>query len=64
MLWLAHKSKFAMSRTLADKNRHIKLLKSQLQGINDPFDLLAEALADNERLRHIVNSCNCHKGKP
>ena len=53
-----------MSCTLADKNRRKKLLRSQLQGINDPFDLLADVLADNERLRHIVNSCDCHKGKP
>ena len=64
MLSLAHKSTNAMSCTLANKNRRKKLLRSQLQGINDPFDLLADVLVDNERLRHIVNSCDCHKGKP
>ena len=64
MLWLAHKSTNAMSCTLADKNRRKKLLRSQLQGINDPFDLLADVLADNERLRQIINTHDCHKGKP
>ena len=53
-----------MSCTLADKNRRKKMLRSQLAGINDPYELLAEVIADNERLRHIVNSCDCHKGKP
>ena len=61
---LAHKSTNAMSCTLADKNRRKKLLRSQLQGINDPFELLADALADNERLRQIINTHDCHKGKP
>ena len=64
MLLLAHKSTNAMSCTLADKNRRKKLLRSQLQGINDPFELLADALADNERLRQIINTHDCHKGKP
>ena len=64
MLCLAHKVYFAMSCTLADKNRRKKLLRSQLQGINDPFDLLADVLADNERLRQIINTHDCHKGKP
>ena len=53
-----------MSRTLADKNRRKKMLKNKLAGINDPFELLAEALADNERLRQIINTHDCHKGKP
>jgi hypothetical protein len=53
-----------MSRTLANKNRRIKMLKTELAGINDPFDLLAEVIADNERLRQIINSHDCHKGKP
>ena len=53
-----------MSCTLAKRNRRIKLLRSQLAGINDPFELLAEALADNERLRQIINTHDCHKGKP
>ena len=61
---LAHKSTNAMSCTLANKNRRKKLLRSQLQGINDPFELLADALADNERLRQIINTYDCHKGKP
>ena len=64
MLCLAHKVYFAMSCTLADKNRRKKLLRSELAGINDPFELLAEALADNERLRQIINTHDCHKGKP
>ncbi len=63
MLCLAHKSTNVMSCTL-DKNRQKKLIRDQLQGINDPFELLAEALADNERLRQIINNHNCHKGKP
>jgi len=54
----------AMSCTLADNNRRKKLLRSQLAGINDPFELLAEVIADNERLRHIINNHDCHKGKP
>ena len=54
----------AMSCTLADKNRQKKLIRDQLIGINDPFELLAEALADNERLRQIINTHDCHKGKP
>jgi len=62
MLCLAHKSTNAMSCTLADKNRQKKLIKNQLQGINDPFELLAEALADNQRLRQIINSLHCNKG--
>ena len=53
-----------MSCTLADNNRRKKLLRSQLAGINDPFELLAEVIADNERLRHIINNHDCHKGKP
>ena len=64
MLLLAHKSTNAMSRTLADKNRRKKLLRNELAGINDPFELLAEALADNERLRQIINTHDCHQGKP
>ena len=54
MLSLAHKVYFAMSCTLADKNRRTKMLRNELAGINDPFELLAEALADNERLRQII----------
>lgn len=27
-----------MSSTLADKNRRTKMLRSELAGINDPFD--------------------------
>jgi len=64
MLCLAHIVYFAMSCTLADKNRRKKLLRSELAGINDPFELLAEALVENERLRQIINTHNCHKGKP
>ena len=61
MLCVAHKSTNAMSCTL-DKNRQKKLIRNQLQGINDPFELLAEALADNQRLRQIINSHHCNKG--
>ena len=64
MLSLAHKSTNAMSCTLANKNRRIKLLRTELAGINDPFELLAEVIADNERLRQIINTHDCHKGKP
>tara|TARA_R100000329_G_scaffold127793_1_gene106521 strand:- start:1918 stop:2112 length:195 start_codon:yes stop_codon:yes gene_type:complete len=64
MLSLAHKSTNVMSCTLADKNRRIKLLRTELAGINDPFELLAEVIADNERLRQIINTHDCHKGKP
>ena len=53
-----------MSCTLADKNRRKKMLRSQLAGINDPFELLAEVIADNERLRQFINNLDCHKGKP
>ena len=64
MLLLAHKSTNAMSSTLANKNRRIKMLRAELAGINDPFGLLAEVIADNERLRQIINTHDCHKGKP
>ena len=64
MLCVAHKSTSAMSCTLAEKNRRTKMLRSELAGINDPFELLAEALADNERLRQIISTHNCYKGKP
>ena len=64
MLLLAHKSTNAMSSTLANKNRRIKMLRTELAGINDPFGLLAEVIADNERLRQIINTHDCHKGKP
>jgi|TARA_R100000353_G_scaffold172838_1_gene138538 hypothetical protein len=53
-----------MSCTLADKNRRIKMLRTELAGINDPFELLADVIADNERLRQIINAYNCHQGKP
>ena len=53
-----------MSCTLADKNRRKKMLRTELAGINDPFELLAEVIADNERLRQIINAHGCHKGKP
>ena len=64
MLSLAHKSTNAMSSTSAKRNRRIKMLRTELAGINDPYELLAEVLADNERLRQIINSYDCHKGKP
>ena len=64
MLSLAHKSTNAMSCTLAKHYRRKKMLRTELAGINDPYELLAEVIADNERLRQIINSHNCHKGKP
>ena len=63
MLWLAHKSTNAMSCTLAKHNRRKKMLSTELAGINDPYELLAEVIADNERLRQIINNHDCHKGK-
>tara|TARA_B100000508_G_C11438584_1_gene267486 strand:- start:411 stop:572 length:162 start_codon:yes stop_codon:yes gene_type:complete len=53
-----------MSCTLAKRNRRIKMLRTELAGINDPYELLAEVIADNERLRHIINTHDCHKGRP
>ena len=64
MLSLAHKSTNAMSCTLAKYNRRIKMLRTELAGINDPYELLAEVIADNERLRHLINNHDCHEGKP
>ena len=62
MLWLAHKSTNAMSCTLAKRNRRIKMLRTELAGINDPYELLAEVIADNQRLRNIINNHDCKKG--
>ena len=53
-----------MSCTLAKRNRRIKMLRTELAGINDPYELLAEVIADNERLRQFKNNHHCHKGKP
>jgi len=53
-----------MSCTLAKHNRRIKMLRVELAGINDPYELLAEVIADNERLRQFINNHDCHKGKP
>ena len=64
MLSLAHKSTNAMSCTLAKHNRRKKMLRTELAGINDPYELLAEVIADNERLRHIIITHDCHKGRP
>ena len=64
MLSLAHKSTNAMSCTLAKHNRRKKMLRTELAGINDPYELLAEVKVDNERLRQIINNHDCHKGKP
>ena len=38
--------------------------KRDLNTINDPYELLAEVIADNERLRQFINNHDCHKGKP
>ena len=64
MLSLEHKSTNAMSCTLAKHNRRKKMLRTELAGINAPYELLAEVIADNERLRQIINNHDCHKGKP
>ena len=53
-----------MSCTLSKRNTRLKMLRTQLAGINDPYELLAEVIADNERLRQIINIHDCHKGKP
>ncbi len=53
-----------MSCTYAKRNRRLKMLRNELAGINDPYELLAEVIADNERLRQIINLHHCHKGKP
>jgi hypothetical protein len=53
-----------MSCTLAKHNRRIKMLRTELAGINDPYELLAEVIADNERLRQYINNHNCQWGKP
>ena len=53
-----------MSCTLAKHNRRKKMLRTELAGINDPYELLAEVIADNERLRQIINTHDCLKGKP
>jgi len=53
-----------MSCTLSKRNRRIKMLRTELAGINDPYELLAEVIADNERLRHFINNHNCYMGKP
>tara|TARA_R100000805_G_scaffold907_1_gene1636 strand:+ start:409 stop:570 length:162 start_codon:yes stop_codon:yes gene_type:complete len=53
-----------MSYGLADRRKEVQLLRDQLLGVNDPFELLAEVIADNNRLRRIIDTCDCHKGKP
>ena len=53
-----------MSCTLAKHNRRIKMLRTELAGINDPYELLAEVIADNERLRQFINNHDWHKGTP
>tara|TARA_R100001510_G_C7467124_1_gene85045 strand:+ start:17 stop:178 length:162 start_codon:yes stop_codon:yes gene_type:complete len=53
-----------MYNGLADKKKEVQLLRDQLLGVNDPFELLAEVIADNNRLRRIIDTCDCNKGKP
>jgi len=37
------------------EHRHrLKNLKDDLRGVNDPFELLAEVLLENERLRRNI----------
>ena len=33
--------------------------KKDLRAINDPLELLADALLDNERLRRKITKCKC-----
>ena len=33
--------------------------KKDLKAINDPLELLADALLDNERLRRKITKCKC-----
>ena len=51
-----------MSYGLADRKKEVQLLRDQLLGVNDPFELLAEVIADNQRLRNIINNHDCKKG--
>ena len=51
-----------MYNGLADKKMRIKQLREELLGVNDPFELLAEVIADNQRLRNIINNHDCKKG--
>ena len=43
-----------MSYGLADRKKEVQLLRDQLLGVNDPFELLAEVLLENERLRRNI----------
>jgi len=51
-----------MYNGLADKKKRIRQLREELLGVNDPFELLAEVIADNQRLRNIINNHDCKKG--
>ena len=51
-----------MYNGLADKKMRIKQLREELLGVNDPFELLAEVIADNQRLRSIIHNYDCKKG--
>ena len=33
--------------------------KNDLNAINDPFEMLADVLLENKRLRKIINKCDC-----
>lgn len=51
-----------MYNGLADKKKYIQQLRDELLGVNDPFELLAEVIADNQRLRNIISNHHCQKG--
>ena len=51
-----------MYNGLADKKMYIQQLRDELLGVNDPFELLAEVIADNQRLRNIISNHDCQKG--
>ena len=42
------------------KHKNLKVIKKDLRAINDPLELLADALLDNERLRRKITKCKCN----
>ena len=49
-----------MSRS-TEAEKRLQQLKKDVRSCHDPFDLAAEALLDNERLRRRISSCNCQE---
>ena len=44
-----------------EAEKRLQQLKRDVRSCHDPFDLAAEALLDNERLRRRINRCNCQE---